>query len=216
MSYGLSALWRHAHPWSYHVWIAVAFIMGLLGGLWWFGLVALVGFCWMSWELVAQIRAARAGFPVLYVLPSPGPWVCRRLRTLGYTGPVAHHVWEMHVQERTRWVTGDGLPVDGVRRFRHAYTTDRLRWLEVRPPDRALIITTFNTLPQEEMAALQAAGAWWASGPLDPRVAAQATIYRLRVTQQRMFGGLVSSRDRSDPNGWITIYVPPRMETINT
>lgn len=212
MPYGLSALWRHAHGWIYPLWIAIALVAGLFGGWVALSLIWLLGFCWMSWELVAQARAARAGFPVLYILPSPAPWVRRRLRALGYPGPVARRIWEMHVQERTRWVQPGGTAAQAVARFRAAYTADRVRWLQDRPPDRGLIITTFNRLPPTEIAALRAAGAWVGMGPLDPRIPAKAFTGRTRAVQQRMFGAVVSTQDRTEPGGWTTIYVPPRQD----
>jgi len=154
----LSALWRHQAPWSYAVWLALS----LGGGVFWspLGLVILWGgAACISWELVARAWAQHRGFRVLYVLPCPSRWARLRLRHLGYTGPVAARLWEMHVAEGTRWS-------GGVAAFRHAYTADRARWLRERPSDVGLIVTTFNRLPVEEQDLLASADAWMTAGAM--------------------------------------------------
>lgn len=208
MTFAVSALWRHSHRWAYAVWLIGGFAVGM--GWPTAGIVLLWGgFACVLWELAARRLAWRHGYSVLYVLPSPAAWITRRLKALGYAGPVARRVWEMHVNETVAWHhLGD--PGTAVERFRVAYTRDRLRWLQERPDDVGLIITTFNRLPADELAALQAAGAWVVAGPLDARIPSAAQATRQRTTQRRMFGRIVSDRDRTDPAQWTTIYVPAR------
>ncbi len=201
--YVVSALWRQSHPW-----LLFGGLLGVVGGIEVVNLtagllVALVAIGCVSWELVARTVMVRRGRRVLYVLRSPAGWVRRRLRQLGYTGPVARRIWEMHVDEDVRWP-------EGVASFRAAYTADRLWWLAHRPPNVGLIICTFNRLPDAEMAALEAAGAWVTAGPLHPRIPRVVSKRRMRKTQQRMFGAVVSPRDRTDGRTWTTVYVPPR------
>ena len=220
-AYAVSQLWRHPHPWVYGVYFGSGLLLSVIvtiglnpwvGCALWMAL-ATAGALAIVWRDVARWMAQRRGYQVLYVLPSPARWVSARLARLGYSGPVADRAWEMHVDEQRRWRWPDAAPEAAVRRFRAVYTADRLRWLDARPDDVALIITTFNHLPEAEMTALKAAGAWTASAPLDPRIPRVATARRQRQTQRRMFGGVVSSRDRCDPAGWTTVYVPPRIES---
>lgn len=217
-AYAVSALWRHPYePAIYGGYFGAVFLTGFAASLMvpLIGLAVIVGGLFvggvaMSWEGVAQTLSRQRGFRVLYVLPSPARWVARRLRALGYVGPVAPRLWEMHVNEAVRWHHGPD-PHDAVRRFRAAYTADRLRWLAERPDDVGLVICTFNRLPAAEVAALQAAGGWVYAGPLDARIPRVVTPRRQRNTQRRMFGAVVSRRDRTDPTAWTTVYVPPRM-----
>nr|WP_014107003.1 hypothetical protein [Sulfobacillus thermotolerans]AEP14340.1 hypothetical protein [Sulfobacillus thermotolerans] len=218
-AYAVSALWRHTvHRWIYGAAVAGLIVLGgsvslltgnagLALGVMDAGLGGLL--LALGWEWGAQQWARHRGFRVLYVLPSPSTWVARRLRRLGYSGPVATRLWEMHVNERERWtVIRD--PARAVQAFRQAYTADRLRWLRERPDDVGLIICTFNRLPAAEWAALAQAGAWRVAAPLDPRIPPVVTPRRQRTTQLRMFGAVVSSRNRRHPATWTTIYVPPR------
>ena len=217
-AYAVSQLWRHPHRVVYGLYfggvlglsMALVFLNAAAGLAVLVGL-SLLGAVAMSWRDVARWSAAHRGYRVLYVLPSPARWVSVRLARLGYSGPGADRVWEMHVDEQRRWHEPCETSKAAVRRFRAVYTADRLRWLENRPGDVALIITTFNHLPEAEMIALKAAGAWVVSAPLDPRIPRVVTTRRQRQTQRRMFGGVVSSRDHRDPAGWTTVYVPPRI-----
>lgn len=206
-----SALWRHAHtPWRLAVYgagVALGFTP------WWpVGLMALWGaalgeLAMMGVEAGAKRAARRRGYRVLFVLPCPPRWAARRLRALGYAGPVAHRLWEMHVMDDRRWPAPNAD--EAVRAFRQAYTAERLRWLDARPAGVGVIFTTYNRLPTEEVAALQDRGAWRAAGALHPRIARAAHRRRVRVAQQRLFGRVVSTRDRTDPATWTTVYVPP-------
>ena len=123
-------------------------------------------------------------------------------------GPVASRLWEMHVNESLSWNTKGEW--DAVQRFRSAYTADRLRWLDERPHTVGLMITTFNRLPADERSALEAAGAWIVSRALTSHLPEVASRRRVDATQLHMFGAVVSTRDRTDPRGWTTVYVPPR------
>lgn len=219
VAYVVSALWRHPHVHGgvlYRGYFSAVLVTGLgvmtvvpWLGLIWIATWGMGGALAMSWEAVARALSYRRGFRVLYVLPSPPRWVARRLRALGFAGPVAAHLWEMHVNESIRWRRG-GHVREAVSRFREAYTADRIRWLRERPDYVGLVICTFNRLPEAELAALQAAGAWVFAGPLHPRIPQVVTPRRQRTTQRRMFGRVVSDRDRTDPAGWTTVYVPPR------
>lgn len=104
MTYTVSQLWRHPHQAMYGLYfsgvLALSMTVGFLNTA--AGIAVLVELClfgaWaISWRDVARCSAARRGYRVLYVMPSPTSWVAHRLRALGYTGAVAPHVWEMHV-----------------------------------------------------------------------------------------------------------------------
>lgn len=212
MRYGLSALWRHHYGRLLAITTA---LMCLVLSYWRPGWAVAIGLMYLGvvgWESIAKWHAHRHGFSVLYVLPSPSRWVARRLRALGYTGPVAPHLWEMHVNESRSWIAHD--EGDAVQRFRAAYTADRLRWLAERPCTVGLMITTFNRLPADERRALEAAGAWIVSGALTSQLPRVASRRRVDATQLRMFGAVVSDRDRTDFGSWTTVYVPPCSETF--
>lgn len=207
-----SALWRHAHaPWRWAVY-GTGFALGLTA--WWpIGLMAL----WVSAlgdtaligaEAWAKRTARRHGYQVLFVLPCPPHWAARRLQALGYAGPVASRLWEMHVMDDRRWSAPTAK--EAVRAFRQAYTAERLRWLDERPAGVGVIVTTYNRLPAEEVAALQDRGAWIVHGALHPRIARSAHRWRVAQAQRRLFGQVVSERNRTDPAAWTTAYVPPR------
>lgn len=206
----VSALWRHSHPWGYGVWLLVSGGFSLVWPV--VGLTLLWGgLACVLWELMAKSLAVRSGHVVLYVLPSPTPWVTQRLRALGYGGPVAPHLWEMHVNESIAW-HHRGDPDTAVQQFQAAYTADRLAWMHIRPDDVGLIMTTFNRLPSAQLEAFRAAGAWMVAGPLDSRIPSVASAKRQRQTQRRMFGRVMSWRDRTNPADWTTVYVPPMIQ----
>ncbi|PSR19882.1 MAG: hypothetical protein C7B45_17750, partial [Sulfobacillus acidophilus] len=94
--------------------------------------------------------------------------------------------------------------------FRTAFTADFFRWVEERPDHRALVLSTFNHLTAAEVAQLRAVQAWIGSGAIHPRLARLADAHRMESTQRRMFGGVVSRRDRTNPATWTTVYIPPR------
>lgn len=209
-----SALWRHTYRW----WegtvlgglLGASACAGWLGGPVWVGVGFLALYGVLLGPSYLRWRARRRGFRVLYVVPAPRWWVARRLRTLGYLGPVASRIWEMHVNEGRRWTAVGDDPIAAVRRFRQAYTADRMRWLAERPPGVGLLICTFNRLPPAEWAALEAAGAWATAGPLHPAIPAAVDAQRQQKVQTRMFGAVVSTHDRSNGAEWVTVYVPPR------
>ena len=219
-AYGVSQLWRHGRSWVYPLYFIGVFIAGV-------GIMVIVN-PWVGWSLLmmwegagalaiiwrdlARLAAWRRGYRVLYVMASPSAWIAHRLHALGYRGSVAPRIWEMHVDEQRRWIQPEENVHDAVRRFRTAYTADRLRWLEERPDDVGLLICTFNRLPMTELAALKAAGGWVYPGPLTPHIPPVMSPQRQRRTQTRMFGAAVSTKDRTDPNTWITVYVPPRRD----
>lgn len=207
----VSALWRHHYG---RVLLGsvllLCLVLGITVNVWlayglWFTVAGLV-----QWEGMAKFLAERRGFHALYVLPSPPGWGARRLRDLGYQGPVASRLWEMHVNESHRWKTNDGTSTEAVRRFQTAYAQDRARWLQERPDDVGLLITTFNQLPEAQRRALTAAGAWIYAGALTPALPAVVFRRRMEATQRRMFGRVVASRDRTNPTEWTTVYVPAR------
>ncbi len=208
MSYALSALWRQSHPGALWGWLVASAGLGF-SPYWGVGILSLwVGLGCVLWEPLAQRWAAAHGHRVWFVLPSPAPWVRRRLRGLGYRGPVAGRVWEIHVQERRRWTAA--TPPGAAAAFRQEFTRDLLRWIGGRPPGVAILLSTFNALRPEEVAQCQASQAWIGRGPLHPRLPRLTDTRRMVATQRRMFGGVVSTRDRTNPGSWTTVYWPPR------
>lgn len=207
--YPRSALWRQSLPGGLIGPLVVGTLLLQFPILRWGGFLLLgswlVG---MLYEVGARRWALAHGYRALFVLPSGTRWVARRLQTLGYEGPVAHHLWEMHVIETRRWISlGRG---NAVRMFRTAYTQDRLAWLDARPPNVGVVFTTFNRLPADELVGLVAREAWIHAGPLHPRLPRLASPHRVLATQRRMFGCVVSRHDRTRANEWMTVYVPPR------
>ena len=210
--YPRSALWRQSLPGGLIGPLVVGTLLLQLPVLRWLGLLLLGAFLLgMLYEVFARRWALAHGYKALFVLPSGARWVARRLQALGYEGPVSRHLWEMHVIETRRWTRpGHG---NAVRLFRTAYTQDRLAWLDARPPNVGVVFTTFNRLPPKELAGLVAREAWIHAGPLHPRLPRLASSHRVLTTQRRMFGCVVSLRDRTNANEWITVYVPPRRPT---
>ena len=208
LGYLVSALWRQSHPWAVRAWLGLSILMGLTAA-WQLGILSLwLGLCCALWEPFAQWRADRCGHRVWFVLPSPAKWCQRQLRQLGYSGPVASSLWEIHVQERQIWL-GES-PHDAARHFRTAFTADFFRWVEERSDHRALVLSTFNHLTSAEVTQLRAVRAWIGSGAIHPRLPQLADVHRMESTQRRMFGGVVSHRDRTNPATWTTVYIPPR------
>ncbi len=211
MRFIVSAVWRHHHGRVlFGSVLLLCMALGITINFWlayglWFAVMGLV-----QWEGLAKFFGERRGFHALYVLPSPPGWATRRLRALGYSGSVSSRLWEMHVNEAHRWKTAEGTSTEAVRRFQTAYDQDRARWLQERPDDVGLLITTFNQLSEPQRRALSAAGAWIYAGALTPTLPAVVSRRRMEVTQRRMFGQVVSRRDRTNPTEWTTVYVPAR------
>lgn len=209
MAYLFSALWRQSHPGAVRAWLGLSTLIGMTP-YWAVGLTSLwLGLLCVLWEPIAQWWARQLGHRVWFVLPSPPGWSSRQLRSLGYVGPVASRLWEIHVQERRRW---DGeTPTAAAALFRVTFTHDLFRWIEARPAHVAVLLSTFNTLHPDEVVRLQGAHAWIGAGALHPRLAHLTDAHRMVATQRRMFGGVVSRRDRTNPATWTTVYIPPRI-----
>jgi len=153
------------------------------------------------------ICARRCHLLATWWTPAPGSWLGRQLPTPLPLGPI---VWEVHAQDARRWRAP--TPHDAARAYRQTYADEVIRLIQTRPDTVALMSSGFNRLtPDEEQAIWDAGGRVW-DGPLWPRLLRRYPPWIMALTQRRMFGSVVSRKDRRHPATWVTWVVPARQQ----
>ncbi len=165
----------------------------------------------------ARIRAARMGLRAAFILGPPG-FASRALgrRWFGNQGlfpdpvtPERLRRWmELHVDTRKRWGC---LARDAIARYRVALERD-LEFLcdWGAENDRTLSFSGFVRWPSGLLERLDREGRLvLVQGPLRPYQPQLWTRGRYEAVQERMFGGVWTGRDRTDPAKWWTVVVLP-------
>lgn len=174
--------------------------MGLAAGI--LGLLCIPSVYVLIWPWVV---ARATGYRAIWWTPAPPRWLARQLPDPVDLGPVC---WEVHAQDARRWRAE--TPRAAARAYRSTYATEVCRLIAARPDTVALLSSGFNRLtPAEQEAVLAAGGRIW-DGPLWPRLLRRYPPWIMVLTQHRMFGGVVSHKDRRDPATWVTWVVPAR------
>lgn len=188
-------------------WAAVAYFTGHSGAGG--GLVALSLAPSLYFLGAPAMGARRYRTRAIWWTPAPPQWIRRQLPDPVLLGPV---VWEVHAQDARRW--RGATPREAARAYRQTYADELIRLIHTRPDSVALMSSGFNRLTPAEAQAIMAAGGTIWDGPLWPRLLRRYPPWIMALTQRRMFGGVVSRKDRRDPTAWVTWVVPARTITI--
>ena len=155
--------------------------------------------------MVPGLGARRSRTRAIWWTPAPGAWLARQLPTPRPLGP---GVWEVHAQDARRW--RGPTPREAARAYRQTYADELIALIRTRPDGVALVSSGFNRLTPEEAAAVRTARGMIWDGPLWPRLLRRYPPWMMALTQRRMFGAVVSTKDRRDPATWVTWVVPAR------
>ncbi len=199
-----SLLWRQAHPQTVWILLSITFLGAILTG--WFWLPALAAL-WIVQDIGDRYHAKRQGYQARFWTPGAPRWIQIRLRTL--QGPILPigPIWELPAQDQHRW---PGTPHNAARAYRRAYEAEMIHILATKPAKTTVCCTTFNHLTEKETQAIMQAGGWIGSGALDPHLPRLFRPRTMAAIQRRMFGEIISNKDRTRAQSWTTWVVPGR------